>query len=148
MLLTTRMISWGLLLGTDCIKKMYMIFICSYFQKRNPHVSQLYPPYMFAECIHSHFHLSLRDDILLDTQSGTRDSIRYVIDDNNRFPVPLPVAIPSKDIIHLQFTGVWTVPLAVIFLRRLRSKAAGKYAHARLRSRYVVIIDRTIMRHI
>ena len=43
MLLTTLMISWGLLLGTDCIKKMYMIFICSYFQKRNPHVSQLYP---------------------------------------------------------------------------------------------------------
>ena len=87
---------------------MYMIFICSYFQKRNPHVSQLYPPYMFAGCIHSHFHLSLRDDILPDTQSGTQDSIRYVIDDNNRFPVPLPVAIPSKDIIHLQFTGVCT----------------------------------------
>jgi len=95
---------------------------------------------MFAECIHPHFHLSLRDDILLDTQSGTRDLIRYVIDDNNRFPVPLPVAIPSKDIIHLQFTVVCTVPLAVIFLRRLRSKAAGKYAHSRLRSRYAVII--------
>lgn len=95
---------------------------------------------MFAECIHPHFHLSLRDDILLDTQCGTQDLIRYVIDDNNCFPAPLPVAIPSKDIIHLQFTGVCTVPLAVIFLRRLRSKAAGKYAHARLRSRYVVII--------
>ena len=65
-------------------------------------------PYMFTECIHPHFHLSLRDDILLDTQSGTQDLIRYVIDDNNCFPVPLPVVIPSKDIIHLQFTGVCT----------------------------------------
>jgi len=65
-----------------------------YFQKRNPHVSQLYPPYMFAGCIHSHFHLSLRDDILPDTKSGTQDLIRYVIDDNNCFSVPFPVAIP------------------------------------------------------
>ena len=30
--------------------------------------------------------------------------------------------------------------MAVIFLRRLRNKTAGKYAHARLCSRYVIII--------
>lgn len=99
-------------LGVSCLaltvsKNVHDLYLFLFPKTKSTRISTL-STYMFAECIHPHFHLSLRDDILLDTKSGTQDSIRYVIDDNNCFPVPLPIVIPSKDIIHLQFTGVCT----------------------------------------